>query len=276
MNIVVYDSNGDQKTYNIEAFQKEVVSFGRQPDNDIVLKHDFVSRVHGVIYQEGQSYYVEDLDSTNGIYVNGSLIKRARIQNGDSVVIARSKDDMDCVRLFIEESTVGSTPVYSSQPQEVQHSINSDGQGINLNIYNQVPPFNAYVRMKTNRSMILYFLFTILTFGIYSMYFFSVLGSDVNYICTRRDGKRQMHFIIAFWLLGTITFGIVPLVWYTTLAGRIGEEARSRGIDTNFGGGSFWLWGIFGSLIIVGPFVYMYQLCKTMNMISADYNQKGY
>lgn len=275
MNIVVYDSNGDQKTYNIEAFQKEVVSFGRQPDNDIVLKHDFVSRVHGVIYQEGQSYYVEDLDSTNGIYVNGSLVKRTRIQNGDSIVLARSRDDMDCVRFFIEESTVG-PPLAYSQPQAVKRSMNNDSQGINVNIYNQVPSFNANVRMKTNRSMILYFVFTILTFGIYSMYFFSVLGSDVNYICTKRDGKRQMHFIIAFWLLGTITFGIVPLVWYTTLAERIGEEARTRGIDTNFGGGSFWLWDILGSLIIVGPFIYMNQLCKTMNMISTDYNQKGY
>ena len=274
MNIVVNDSNGGQMTYNIEAFHKEVVSFGRQPDNDIVLNHDFVSRVHGAIYREGQSYYIEDLDSTNGMFVNGTRVKKARLQNGDSIVLARSRDDADCVRFFINESAATPQQAYG-QPQAVQQSVYSDGQGINVNIYNQMPPSNA-LTMKTDRSMILFFVFTLLTLGIYAMYFFSVLGSDVNDICTRRDGKRQMHFLIATWLLGPISFCIVPLVWYTTLSGRIGEEARSRGIDTRFGGGSFWLWYILGSLIIVGPFIYIYQLCKTMNMVSADYNQRGY
>ena len=57
MDIIVVDPNGNQRKYNIEAFQKEVVSFGRQPDNDIVFNYDFVSRVHGVIYREGMQYY---------------------------------------------------------------------------------------------------------------------------------------------------------------------------------------------------------------------------
>ena len=67
MDIIVVDPNGNQRKYNIEAFQKEVVSFGRQPDNDIVFNYDFVSRVHGVIYREGMQYYIEDMNSTNGI-----------------------------------------------------------------------------------------------------------------------------------------------------------------------------------------------------------------
>ena len=48
MDIIVVDPNGNQRKYNIEAFQKEVVSFGRQPDNDIVFNYDFVSRAHGI------------------------------------------------------------------------------------------------------------------------------------------------------------------------------------------------------------------------------------
>lgn len=119
MNIVVNDSNGGQMTYNIEAFQKEVVSFGRQTDNDIVLNYEFVSRVHGAIYQEGQSYYVEDLDSTNGIYVNGNRVKRARIQNGDRVVIARSQNDRNYVQLSVVEEVMVQQPVYG-QPQYAQ------------------------------------------------------------------------------------------------------------------------------------------------------------
>ncbi len=262
MNIVISDSYGAQRTYNIDAFQKEFVSFGRQPDNDIVLNYDFISRVHGVIYREGNDFYIEDTDSTNGIYVNGKRVKKAKLQNGTNVIIARSLYDTNHVQIAVGENVMVQQPAY--------------GQGVNVNIYNQMPRANVYANMKTNRSMVLFYVFTFLTFGIYSLYFFSVLGSDVNFICEKRDGKRQMNYLIAIWLLGSITLGIVPLVWHTTLAERIGMEAKSRGINTNFNGGSFWLWDILGCLIIIGPFVYMYKLCKVMNMICEDYNQKGF
>ena len=50
--IVIYYGNQKSESYNLEQFQKEVVSFGRQPDNDIVLDLEFVSRIHGVFYME--------------------------------------------------------------------------------------------------------------------------------------------------------------------------------------------------------------------------------
>ena len=67
MDIIVVDPNGNQRKYNIEAFQKEVVSFGRQPDNDIVFNYDCVARVHGLRYREGRQYYIEDMNRTKGI-----------------------------------------------------------------------------------------------------------------------------------------------------------------------------------------------------------------
>lgn len=37
----------------------------------------------------------------------------------------------------------------------------------------------------------------------------------------------------------------------------------------------YWLWGILGSLIIVGPFIYMYKYLKAINTLCADYNHRG-
>lgn len=43
----------------------------------------------------------------------------------------------------------------------------------------------------------------------------------------------------------------------------------------SFGASTFWLWGILGSMIVVGPFIYTYKLLKSMNLLAADYNAKG-
>ncbi len=124
MNIVICDSYGAQRTYNIEAFQKKIVSFGRQPDNDIVLNYDFISRVHGVIYWEGNDFYIEDTDSTNGIYVNGKRVKKAKLQNGTNVIIARSLQDTNFVQIAVCENVMVQQPVYGqvqygyAQPQQ--------------------------------------------------------------------------------------------------------------------------------------------------------------
>lgn len=73
------------------AFIKEVnidkpaISVGRKPDNDIVLEHPTVSGHHCKIYSAGDSYFVEDLNSTNGTYVNGKKIIKAGLKNNDSV-----------------------------------------------------------------------------------------------------------------------------------------------------------------------------------------------
>ena len=164
---------------------------------------------------------------------------------------------------------------YSSNQGYAQAQTSGYGApGVNVNVYAQMPASN--IRMKTDRSMIVVILLSLITFGIYGLYFWSVLGEDVNMICSRRDGKKQMHYLIATLLLSGITLGIVPLVWITTLSSRVGEEARSRGIQTSFGGATYWLWAVLGSLIIIGPFVYLYQLCNTMNQICEDYNRKGY
>jgi FHA domain-containing protein/uncharacterized protein DUF4388 len=63
---------------------------GRQPDADVVLAEDLVSRHHARIDHDAEGLFIEDLGSTNGTYVNGARVKRARLAEGDRVIVGAS------------------------------------------------------------------------------------------------------------------------------------------------------------------------------------------
>ncbi len=69
--------------------KKDELTFGRKPNNDIVIDNPAVSGFHGKILKEGDSYYVEDLNSTNGTFLNGQRVKKTALKNKDQVGIAR-------------------------------------------------------------------------------------------------------------------------------------------------------------------------------------------
>ena len=54
MQIVIKYADKKIDSYILEQFNKEVVSFGRQPDNDIILDLDFISRIHGVFFMDAK------------------------------------------------------------------------------------------------------------------------------------------------------------------------------------------------------------------------------
>lgn len=137
-------------------------------------------------------------------------------------------------------------------------------------------PFTAPVgQLKTNRGLVKYILLTIITFGIYAFVAMSSVSDDINTIASRYDGKKTMHFCLMTFVFSWLTFGIAPLVWYHRISNRTGNEAHRRGINYEFNAGSFWLWNVLGSLIIIGPFVYIHKLFKCMNLISEHYNVNG-
>ncbi len=69
---------------------KERVTIGRHPDNDIVLQNDrAISGHHAVIITIMSDSFLEDLDSTNGTVVNGKQIGKHPLSNGDLVQIGR-------------------------------------------------------------------------------------------------------------------------------------------------------------------------------------------
>jgi len=131
------------------------------------------------------------------------------------------------------------------------------------------------VQLKTNRGLVKFILLSMITFGIYGLVVMSSVSTDINTIASRYDGKKTMHFCLMLFLFSWLTFGIVPLVWYHRISNRIGNELTRRGIDYSFGAGTYWLWGILGSFIMVGPFIYIHKLLKSMNLLAENYNVRG-
>jgi pSer/pThr/pTyr-binding forkhead associated (FHA) protein len=70
---------------------KDRTTLGRRPYNDIVIDNLAVSGEHAVLQMTGNEVYLEDLNSTNGTYVNGKAIKKQLLQNGDTVEIGKYK-----------------------------------------------------------------------------------------------------------------------------------------------------------------------------------------
>lgn len=137
---------------------------------------------------------------------------------------------------------------------------------------NQAKPVG---QLKTNRGLLKFILLTFITFGIYALVAYSSISNDINVIASRYDGKKTMHFCLLAFIVAPITLGIGAIVWMHNISARIGNELKRRNVGYGFGAADFWLWNVLGSLILVGPLVYMHKLFKAMNKLSEDYNVNG-
>ena len=137
----------------------------------------------------------------------------------------------------------------------------------------EYPPYPAY-KIPTNRSMWKMLLLGFITCGIYPAIISFYMHEDINLIASPHDGRRTMHPFAAL-MLGYITCGIYYLVWWHKLCNRIGDELDRRRQNYQFSASAFWLWNILGSLILVGPLVFLHKYCTAMNCLADDYNRHG-
>ncbi len=129
--------------------------------------------------------------------------------------------------------------------------------------------------MQANFSLVKFLLLSLITFGIYGVYTFAKMGNCLDIAASRYDGKKTMSFWLVFFLVGPITLEIGTLVWFHKFSGRLGRELMRRGLPDSFSAGTFWLFNVLGSLILVGPFIYIYKLSKAMNALITDYQKVG-
>lgn len=159
------------------------------------------------------------------------------------------------------------------------------------------------LQLPVKRSLVKMIFFSILTLGIYPIVIYSRLVTELNIAASRYDGKRTLSFF-GMLMLSPLTLGILTLVWCHRLCGRIGCELRRRNILYTFGASDFWLWNMLLSLLcgaamgcmvlifgpvdwvvlvlallgvgsMVGPFIFLHKLMKSMNLINADFNLNG-
>lgn len=130
------------------------------------------------------------------------------------------------------------------------------------------------LQLPTCRGLAKMFFLSILTLGIYGSVIWSRIVTELNIVASPYDGKRTVPYqgMIG---LSTITLGIYSFVWSHGFCKRIGQELKRRNINYKFGASTFWLWNILGSFILVGPFIYIHKLMKAMNLLNADFNERG-
>jgi hypothetical protein len=87
---------------------KDTITIGRKPNNDIQIDNLAVSSFHAKVFKDGDYFYIEDQNSLNGTFIGGKKVSRIQLQNGDNAVIGKH------TILFVsDESETAAAPVTS-------------------------------------------------------------------------------------------------------------------------------------------------------------------
>jgi hypothetical protein len=137
--------------------------------------------------------------------------------------------------------------------------------------------FNKYFggthMLKTNRGLIKWLFFSIITFGIYAFVLIAKKAEETNITC-KGDGKETKGFWI-YLLLSIVTFGIYPIVWGFQVVERHATYLRAHNEKEILSGLGWLLWSYVGGLLFgIGAFVAMYLDIKQWNKVNEIHNRK--
>jgi len=112
---------------------KDKTTLGRRPYNDIVIDNLAVSGEHAVLQMVGADVFIEDLNSTNGTYINGKAIKKQLLSHNDTVEIGKYK-----IKYLVEDGTdyektmimkPGAAPAAGAQAYQPTQGFGASGFG---------------------------------------------------------------------------------------------------------------------------------------------------
>ena len=86
------------------AREKQVINIGRTSDNDLVINNIKVSRKHAKLEKKGNDWFLEDLGSSNGTFINGKKVKKERVTQKDVITIGGVPLNLE--RLFTGEKII--------------------------------------------------------------------------------------------------------------------------------------------------------------------------
>lgn len=119
--LIFVDKQNDQKYKKFPVFQEQYI-IGRSKDCDIVLNHPAVSKRHARVYREGGSCFVEDLNSVNGVFVNGIPVNGvSEIREKDVIQIAGNMIIYSCDTLICQTETDGIQLTMRDLVKKVNH-----------------------------------------------------------------------------------------------------------------------------------------------------------
>jgi len=94
--------------------RSRITRIGRNRDNDVVIDNIGVSGIHAEIIRNDDQYTIRDLNSKNGVYVNGERVSEKKLNFGDEISIFKHKLKFIAVDLPVSVETTGSTSIERS------------------------------------------------------------------------------------------------------------------------------------------------------------------
>lgn len=102
--LLIHMPDGQEVTHDLP---EDKTTVGRRPDNSLLIEDSSVSSNHAEIFFENNSFFVKDLGSTNGTYINGSQIKKAPLTHDDELrfgsIVTHFKSLNDSGELVIDD-----------------------------------------------------------------------------------------------------------------------------------------------------------------------------
>ncbi|MDD5179874.1 MAG: FHA domain-containing protein [Gallionellaceae bacterium] len=139
------------------VLDKERMTIGRKAHNNIVIDNLAVSGEHAAIVTILNDSFLEDLDSTNGVMVNGAAVKKHFLQNNDVVEIGKYKlkylneQQGQATAADFEKTMVLRKPVKTQQPNTPQADAPGAGSAAHMQTQVNIPPVSAKHEATTGR-----------------------------------------------------------------------------------------------------------------------------
>lgn len=149
--VVTRDTGATLEARRVDLSNAEDITIGREVDG-MQIDNDMVSATHAIFARNGENWYVEDLDSTNGVYVNNERINRRKdlypmdvvrivefefLYTGRELLYFSEEDNRQYsdvngneVEAPIEPEPIYNEPVYEQQSQEAPNQVPSEAQSI--------------------------------------------------------------------------------------------------------------------------------------------------
>jgi FHA domain len=130
----------DDTLIKVVPLNKERMTLGRRPYNDIVVDNLAVSGEHAALQAIGSEFFIEDLSSTNGTYINNKKIKRQILQTGDTIEIGKY-----AIKYVQDAEADKSSAQQTTAKNGVDTTLPNDEK---LNLFEQTKFAEVYVAIK--------------------------------------------------------------------------------------------------------------------------------
>ena len=132
--------------HNYMMMKPEVIHIGRALENDIIFYNKLASKHHAVLFWENEKLFIQDENSTNGVFVNGTRIDKATLKAGDIIYIFGLRIIVGINYLSIN-SDMKDVKINSEKLISAQH-INFSDEGRDMIMEYHPEFFNRYPRHR--------------------------------------------------------------------------------------------------------------------------------